>query len=638
MNNSYDENSIKIMEGLDAVRKRPGMYIGSTDKRGLHHLAWEIIDNSIDEISNGYGDYIKIIIHKDNSLTISDNGRGVPVGMHSSGISTPEVIYTILHAGGKFEEGGYKTSGGLHGVGASVVNALSSYLKVEIKRDGFKYEIEFNNGGKVLSPLTKLDKTNRTGTTVTFMPDKEIFKDAKFSFTAISERMQEVAFLIKNITIEVIDEDGDKKNLYHYDDGLKEFVNFIDEDLEPLCDTLYFSGTKNDIEVEIAMQYTTNYSENIISFVNNVKTVDGGTHELGFKSALTRILNDYAKKNNILKSKDKTFEGSDVREGLTAIISVKIPESILQFESQTKSKLGTPIARSSVDTVVSEKLPFYLEENNKIASILIDKIQKSKQAREAARKAREDIRKGKNSSKNLTLSGKLVPAQSKDKTKKELFLVEGNSAGGSAKGGRDSKYQAILPLRGKIINTEKAKEADILANEEIATIISIIGAGYGSNFDVNEMEYDKIIIMTDADFDGSHIQCLLLTFFYRFMKDLVDHGKLYIAMPPLYKMTFSNKKSIYVYTDQEKNELSEKNEVINIQRYKGLGEMNSSELAETTMNVDTRSLIKVVNEDKLLSDKRISVLMGEDVEPRKAWIEENVDFTMEDDFGKENLK
>ena len=638
MNNSYDENSIKIMEGLDAVRKRPGMYIGSTDKRGLHHLAWEIIDNSIDEISNGYGDYIKIIIHKDNSLTVSDNGRGVPVGMHSSGISTPEVIYTILHAGGKFEEGGYKTSGGLHGVGASVVNALSSYLKVEIKRDGFKYEIEFNNGGKVLSPLTKLDKTNRTGTTVTFLPDKEIFKDAKFSFTAISERMQEVAFLIKNITIEVLDEDGDKKNLYHYEDGLKEFVNFVNEDLEGLCDTLYFSGTKNDIEVEIAMQYTTNYSENIISFVNNVKTVDGGTHELGFKSSLTRILNEYAKKNNILKSKDKTFEGSDVREGLTAIISVKIPESILQFESQTKSKLGTPIARSAVDTVVSEKLPFYLEENNKIATILIDKIQKSKQAREAARKARENIRSGNAQSKSLTLSGKLVPAQSKDKTKKELFLVEGNSAGGSAKGGRDRKYQAILPLRGKIINTEKAKESDILANEEIATIINTIGAGYGSNFDVNEMEYDKIIIMTDADFDGSHIQCLLLTFFYRFMKDLVDNGKLYIAMPPLYKMTFSNKKSVYVYKDQEKADLSEKNEVVNIQRYKGLGEMNASELAETTMNVETRSLIKVVNEDKLLSDKRISVLMGEDVEPRKAWIEENVDFTMEDDFGKENLK
>ena len=638
MNNSYDENSIKIMEGLDAVRKRPGMYIGSTDKRGLHHLAWEIIDNSIDEISNGYGDYIKIIIHKDNSLTVSDNGRGVPVGMHASGISTPEVIYTILHAGGKFEEGGYKTSGGLHGVGASVVNALSSYLKVEIKRDGYKYEIEFNNGGKVLSPLTKLDKTNRTGTTVTFLPDKEIFKDAKFSFTAISERMQEVAFLIKNITIEVIDEDGDKKNLYHYEDGLKEFVNFVNEDLEVLCDTLYFSGTKNDIEVEIAMQYTTNYSENIISFVNNVKTVDGGTHELGFKSSLTRILNEYAKKNNILKSKDKTFEGSDVREGLTAIISVKIPESILQFESQTKSKLGTPIARSAVDTVVSEKLPFYLEENNKIATILIDKIQKSKQAREAARKARENIRSGNTQSKSLTLSGKLVPAQSKDKSKKELFLVEGNSAGGSAKGGRDRKYQAILPLRGKIINTEKAKESDILANEEIATIINTIGAGYGSNFDVNEMEYDKIIIMTDADFDGSHIQCLLLTFFYRFMKDLVDNGKLYIAMPPLYKMTFSSKKSVYVYTDQEKADLSEKNEVVNIQRYKGLGEMNASELAETTMNVETRSLIKVVNEDKLLSDKRISVLMGEDVEPRKVWIEENVDFTMEDDFGKENLK
>ena len=638
MNNSYDENSIKIMEGLDAVRKRPGMYIGSTDKRGLHHLAWEIIDNSIDEISNGYGDYIKIIIHKDNSLTISDNGRGVPVGMHASGISTPEVIYTILHAGGKFEEGGYKTSGGLHGVGASVVNALSSYLKVEIKRDGYKYEIEFNNGGKVLSPLTKLDKTNRTGTTVTFLPDKEIFKDAKFSFTAISERMQEVAFLIKNITIEVIDEDGDKKNLYHYEDGLKEFVNFVNEDLEVLCDTLYFSGTKNDIEVEIAMQYTTNYSENIISFVNNVKTVDGGTHELGFKTSLTRILNEYAKKNNILKSKDKTFEGSDVREGLTAIISVKIPESILQFESQTKSKLGTPIARSAVDTVVSEKLPFYLEENNKIATILIDKIQKSKQAREAARKARENIRSGNTQSKSLTLSGKLVPAQSKDKSKKELFLVEGNSAGGSAKGGRDRKYQAILPLRGKIINTEKAKESDILANEEIATIINTIGAGYGSNFDVNEMEYDKIIIMTDADFDGSHIQCLLLTFFYRFMKDLVDNGKLYIAMPPLYKMTFSSKKSVYVYTDQEKADLSEKNEVVNIQRYKGLGEMNASELAETTMNVETRSLIKVVNEDKLLSDKRISVLMGEDVEPRKAWIEENVDFTMEDDFGRENLK
>lgn len=631
----YDESSIKILEGLEAVRKRPGMYIGSTDKRGLHHLIWEIVDNGIDEVINGYGKKIKITLNKDGSVTIEDEGRGIPVGMHSSGMSTPEVIYTVLHAGGKFEEGGYKVSGGLHGVGASVVNALSKWVEVNIKRDGYEYYIKFENGGKTAIPLTKLEKTNKTGTKVTFMPDDTIFSTIHFSFTTVCERMQECAFLLKGLTVEVEDLEDNKKERFYYENGLEAFVDYLNDGKTPLHKPVFFEGNKDKINVEVAFQYTDTYSENIISFVNNVKTNDGGTHEVGFKTAITKVFNDYARNNGYLKPKDKNFEGPDTREGLTAIISLQIPEDLLQFEGQTKGKLGTPIARNIVDNIVTQKLQFFLEENKESATKILEKMVKSRNVREAARKARDEARQGKDKNKKERFTnGKLTPAQTKDPKKNELFLVEGDSAGGTAKAGRDRKFQAILPLRGKVLNTEKARLDEILKNEEINTLIYAIGAGIGSDFNIEESNYDKVIIMTDADVDGSHIQVLLLTFFYRYMKPLIEHGKLYIAMPPLYKIE-SGKEGYYAWSDEDRKELLEgifKNKQTKTQRYKGLGEMDAEQLRETTMDPLKRSLIKVSITDASLAEKRVSVLMGNKVEPRKEWIEENVDFTFEDNY------
>ena len=628
----YNEKSIKILEGLDAVRKRPGMYIGSTNKRGLHHLVWEIVDNAIDEAINGYGNKIKITLTKKGSVIVEDEGRGVPTGRHASGKSTPEVIYTVLHAGGKFENSGYKVSGGLHGVGSSVVNALSKWMKVTIYRDGKIHEISFKNGGHVDEELKEIGTTKKTGTTVEFYPDEEIFGNARFSYTTICERMQESAFLINGLTMEVIDEEDNKDSVFYYENGLVSFIEFINDGKEPLHKVINFSGEKNGIIIDVAMQYTNTYNENIMSFVNNVKTVDGGSHEVGFKTGLTKVFNDYVKKNNLLKGND-TLDGSDVREGLSAIVSLKVPESILEFEGQTKGKLGTPQARPSVESLVYEKLSYYFEENKETASNIMDKALKSKIAREAARKARQEARTGKGKKQEKNLSGKLSPAGTKNPSKNELFIVEGDSAGGSAKSGRDRSFQAILPLRGKVLNTSKASMDEVYKNEELNTLIYTIGAGVGQSFDSDESNYDKVIIMTDADVDGAHIQILLLTFFYHYMRPLIEAGKLFIALPPLYKLDYGKGKKFYAYSDDELNQLKlEHSGKCSIQRYKGLGEMNADQLWETTMNPETRSLIRVNITDAALAEKRVSVLMGDNVEPRKEWINENVEFTMEDDY------
>ena len=627
----YDENSIKILEGLEAVRKRPGMYIGSTDKRGLHHLIWEIVDNAIDECINGYGDYIKIKLNKDGSVSVEDHGRGVPVGKHESGMSTPEVIYTILHAGGKFEEGSYKVSGGLHGVGASVVNALSIWMNVTIHKDGGIHTITFENGGVVKEKLKKIGTTNKTGTTVTFKPDPEIFKSTNFSFTTITERMQESAFLLSGLTIEVEDEEDGRKAKFFYENGLINFVEYINEGKPVLHKVINFNGSKQHIEVEIALQYQEGYNENILSFVNNVKTGDGGSHETGFKTGITKAFNDYAKDNGLLKGKEG-FDGSDVREGLSAVINLKVPENLLQFEGQTKGKLGTPEARTATEQITYENMKFFLEENREIAVSIVEKAARSKVAREAARKAREAARQGKGKEKKeKILSGKLAKATGKDISKNELFLVEGDSAGGSAKTGRNRETQAILPLRGKVLNCEKASNNDIQSNEELNTLTYAIGAGIGNDFDPTESNYGKIIIMTDADDDGAHIQILLLTFFYRFMRPLIEEGMLYIANPPLYALDYGKHKE-YIATDEELEERKKTAKGYKVQRFKGLGEMNADELYETTMNPETRSLIKVSITDAALAEKRVSVLMGDKVEPRKEWINENVDFTLEDSF------
>ena len=632
---NYDDNSIQILEGLEAVRKRPGMYIGSTDAHGLHHLIWEMVDNAVDEALNGYGKKITIVLGADGSCTVRDEGRGMPIGMHASGMNTLQVIFTVLHAGGKFSsQGGYKTAGGLHGVGASVVNALSEWLEVEVAHEGELVRMRFAKGGSEVGDLEHLGKTKKTGSSVRFKPDPAIFQTTDFKFDTVCERAREEAFLLSGITLEVKDERRKHEDdvVFCYEDGLTAFLEYLHEDKNVLMSPVKFTGDSQGIHVDCAFQYNDGYQENTYSFVNLVRTPDGGTHEAGFKSAFTKAVNDYARKYGLLKERDKNLEGTDVREGLTTILSVSVPEEMLQFEGQTKGRLGTPAAKPAVDAVVAEKLAFWLEENKTQSDALVHKMMKASQAREAARKARDEARKGKRAGKNeKVLSGKLAPAQTKDASIKELFLVEGDSAGGSAKQGRDSYYQAILPLRGKVLNTEKCSMSDIEKNEELNTLIYTLGAGVGADFNWEESNYNKVIIMTDADDDGSHIQILLLTFFYRYMRPLVEHGMVYIALPPLYKVT-KGKQSEYCYTNEELEVLKKKYGKCDIQRYKGLGEMNASQLWETTMDPASRTLIRVGIDDNSMADKRVTALMGDNAEKRRRWIEENVSFTLEDDF------
>lgn len=623
----YNEEQIQVLEGLEAVRKRPGMYIGSTSSRGLHHLVYEIVDNSIDESLAGYCDHITVILDKDDTVTVIDNGRGIPVGIHPKlKIPTLQVVHTILHAGGKFGGAGYKVSGGLHGVGASVVNALSEWMEVYVARDGKIYKQRYERG-KAVTGVSVVGECSedKSGTKTIFKPDSEIFEETVFDFEILLKRFREMAFLNKHITILFTDRRGEEENSVelHYDGGISSFVEYINKNKDVIHpDVIYFSAKKEDAELEIAMQYTDSFVENIFSYANNISTTEGGTHVTGFKSAITKVINDYARKNNLLKDNDKNLSGEDVREGLTAIVSVKLFEP--QFEGQTKTKLGNADIRSFTENVVTEKLSYILEENPKIAKIIIDKTVLSFRAREAARKARE-LTKRKSVLESTSLPGKLADCSEKDPDKCEIFIVEGDSAGGSAKQGRDRKYQAILPLWGKMLNVEKSREDRVYGNEKLNPVITALGTSIGEDLDLSKLRYGKIIIMADADVDGQHIRTLLLTFFFRYMKPLIENGHIYIAQPPLYKVK-KGKEEHYVYNDRElvklfkEKQWKKEDNNVAIQRYKGLGEMNADQLWETTMNPETRKMLKVELVNPVNSDEVFTVLMGEKVEPRKEFI------------------
>lgn len=623
-NKSYDENQIQVLEGLEAVRKRPGMYIGTTSSRGLHHLVYEIVDNSIDEALAGYCENIKVFINKDNSIVVQDDGRGMPVGIHPKmHRPTVEVIMTILHAGGKFGGGGYKVSGGLHGVGASVVNALSEKCVVKVKREGHIWEQSYQRG-KVASELEIVGDTDITGTEVYFKPDSEIFEELEYDFEILAQRLRELAFLNKGINITLTDlREEDKSEIFHYEGGIKSFVSYLNRNKETLHpEPIYVEGKKDNILVEIAMQYNDGYTENIFSFANNIDTVEGGTHLVGFKTALTRVFNDYSKKFGYLKENDKNLSGEDIREGLTAVVSIKIEDP--QFEGQTKTKLGNSEVRGIVDSILGEDLRDFLEKNPNIGKIVIDKALMASRARDAARKARELTRKS--VLERSSLPGKLADCSSKDHRECEIYIVEGDSAGGSAKQGRDRKFQAILPLRGKILNVEKQRLDRILNSDSIRSMITAFGAGIGADFDIEKIRYNRIIIMTDADVDGAHIRTLLLTFFYRYMRDLIEGGHVFIAQPPLYKIS-KGKKEVYAYSDKELEErlveFGGKDNSISIQRYKGLGEMNATQLWDTTMDPEQRILLKATVEDAMEADEIFTILMGDKVEPRRDFIMQN---------------
>lgn len=643
---SYTEEDIQVLEGLIAVRKRPGMYIGSTGTRGLHHLLWEIVDNAKDETLAGFNDQIIVTLYKDGSVRIEDHGRGIPTGMHKTGRPVPEVIFTTLHAGGKFGGGGYKKSGGLHGVGSSVVVALSKWLEVEIHRDGkihkqrFEYFVDergIEHVGEAVTDLQIVGNTRRTGTTVTFMPDPEVFSITKFDYELIRDRFRETAFLLSKLKMILIDKRGpeEKREEFYFEDGLKSYVDYLNEGKHTLHPVLYFSGEKDSVYVELAFQYNEGYAETLVSYVNSIPTTDGGTHVTGFRNATTRVFNEFARKKGLLKEKDANLSGNDLREGFLGILSLQMAD--VQFESQTKDKLGNEEARPIVEQIIAEQLGYFLEENPETAKLLVEKAVRSAEIREELRKQREALRgdkKGKGAKKRKSISEKFTPPQYKDPRKNELFLVEGDSAGGSAKQARNSEYQAIFSLRGKPLNTEKAKLSDVLANEEFRTVLEVLETEIGNDFSIDNCAFDKIIIMSDADVDGSHIQTLLLTFFFRYMQQLIGAGKLYIAQPPLYQVKKEGKKaeSIYCWTDFELEQaLKRLGRGSEIQRYKGLGEMNADQLWDTTMNPETRKLIQVTLEDMAQCERLVTTLMGDKVPPRREWIESHVTFEVGED-------